>query len=142
LGGELDFSGPLPHQMTVTHAAIAWAMYLGCSEISLLGVDLDYADDMDQPMQHCYGDNPYFDYARHSTRELFERHSRLRATELRRHIAKQQEAFDRLGAVAAARNQSLIDAGLRGRAGTLTKRPLPKRQHGGREAASQEPEAL
>jgi hypothetical protein len=142
LANELDFSQPLPHQITVTHAAVAWAMYLGCAEINLLGVDLDYADDLERPMQHCYGDNPYFDYGRHSTRELFERHSRLRAEELRRHIERQQGAFDRLGAVTAARDQTLIDAGLRGRAGALPKRPLPQRRHNGHEDASRVPEAL
>ncbi len=116
---QIDFSRPMPSYLTVTHTAIAWAMFLGCSEIKVLGVDLDHVENLSAPMRHCYGRNPYNDHDRSPASVAFALNSRVPRFDL------QARSFDKLAEIARRQSQSIIDAGLRGRAGNLPKRPLP-----------------
>jgi Protein of unknown function DUF115 len=122
--GALDFTRPIPGLYTVTHVAIAWAIFLGCREIRVLGVDLDFVDDPTQPMRHCYGSSPYPEHDSLSTNELYVRNSMIPPSEISRHAELQKMAFSRLGEVALAGGQVVIDSGLRGQAGDLPKEPL------------------
>lgn len=121
---RLDFSSPLPGLYTVTHAAVAWAIYLGFSEINILGVDLNFADDADAPLERCYGESRYNDHHRISAREAFERDLGMSMAQIRRHVAMQIEAFEFLYEIAATRGQRLIDVTLHRRLGRLPKREL------------------
>ncbi len=116
---DIDFSRPMPSYLTTTHAAIAWAMFIGSREINVLGVDLDHVENLSEPMRHCYGRNPYNNDDHSAPREAFTLNSRVPSFDL------QTRSFDCLAEIGRRRNQSIIDAGLRGRAGNLPKRPLP-----------------
>lgn len=116
---DIDFASPMPAYLTVTHAAIAWAMFIGSTEIKVLGVDLDHVENLSEPMRHCYGANPYNDHDRSSARRALALNSRVPRFDL------QGQSFDRLAEIGRRRNQLIIDAGLRGRAGNLPKRPFP-----------------
>jgi len=51
---EFDFTKALPGFPTVTHVALCFALYLGFSEVGLLGVDMDYAFNPGSPITHGY----------------------------------------------------------------------------------------
>lgn len=51
---EFDFAKALPGFPTVTHVALCFALYLGFSEVGLLGVDMDYAFNPGSPITHGY----------------------------------------------------------------------------------------
>lgn len=56
---NLDFENVLPGLFTVTHTSIALALYMGFSEVYVLGVDIDYIARPNSPISHGYGLNPY-----------------------------------------------------------------------------------
>lgn len=123
---QIDFTRPMPSQLTVSHTAIAWALFIGCRTIHVLGVDLDFGDDLNQPIKHCYGVNPYNENDRLSTIDLYERTSRLKWVDISNHIALQKQGFDALDEIAQKRGQTVFDASLHGRVGAVKKMALPK----------------
>lgn len=122
----LDFTRPIPGLYTVSHIAIAWALFLGCREVRILGVDLDFANDQNQPLRHCYGSSPYADHDKLSTNELFIRTSQILPEEIVRHVEQQKKVFSRLGEAARSSGQMVVDCGLRQQAGDLPKQPLQR----------------
>ena len=122
----LDFTRPVPGLYTVTHIAVAWALFLGCREVRVLGVDLDFANDQTLPLRHCYGSSPYADHDELSTHELFIRTSQILPDEIVHHVEQQKKMYSRLGAAARLRGQTVVDCGLRQQAGDLPKRPLQR----------------
>ncbi len=55
----LDIAAVIPSLPTVAHAALVAALYLGYSEVAILGVDLGYISHPNSPIAHAYGQNPY-----------------------------------------------------------------------------------
>jgi hypothetical protein len=106
----LDFTKPLPGMYTVSHLAVALALFMGCTEVYLLGVDMDYIADPEQPIRHGYGDNPYNDHDRISAMEAYKRDAGWDYPALLRQAADQQAAFARLHEIAAANGQALFNA--------------------------------
>lgn len=119
---SLDFSCPVPGLLTATHAAVAWALYLGAREVMILGVDLDYADDLSKPIRHCYGANIYNDHDRLSADEAYRRGGGVRSEDVRRHVREQIAAYEQLDGIARGRGQVIYDATINRRLGSLEKR--------------------
>lgn len=106
----LDFTKPIPTMYTVSHLAVALALYMGCAEVYLLGVDMDYIADPGQPIRHGYGENRYNDHDSLSALEAYQRDAGWDYPTLLRQAADQQAAFARLDEIARARGQQLFNA--------------------------------
>ncbi len=86
--------------------------------------DLDYLNDLGQPVQHCYGVNPYNDHDNLSVAKAYARDSRMRISDLAAHAAAQITGFEYLSELARTRSQNVYDATPEGRIGAVPKRPL------------------
>lgn len=124
--GVPDFTRPVPGLYTVSHVAVAWALFLGCREVRVLGVDLDFANNQSEPLRHCYGSSPYADHEELSTTELFIKTSQILPAEIVRHVERQKRAYSKLGEAARSSGQMVVDCGLRQQAGDLPKQPLQR----------------
>jgi len=105
----LDLSGAIPAMYSVTHLAVAVAMYLGCSEIYIAGVDLDYIAFPDEPIRHCYGTSRYVDHDRLSARSAYQRDKRADFPAMLRLCANEVESFALLAEQARRQGQTLIN---------------------------------
>ena len=121
---ELDFTRPLPGLYTVTHAAVALALYMGFSEIYLLGVDLDYICDPESPIRHGYGANRYHDIDRLTAMDAYRASIAHDYSELVRRTAEHLCALSRLGEIAELRGQHIYNANPGGLVGAFKRRPL------------------
>ncbi|MBF0562711.1 MAG: hypothetical protein HQL37_11960 [Alphaproteobacteria bacterium] len=106
----LDFTAPLPGLYTVTHVALALAIFMGYSDIHLLGVDMDYIARPNQPIYHGYGVNPYNDHDRLSVLDAYDQYNNWDYPAMLQHTAEQMRAFQWLNQIAACRNQLITNA--------------------------------
>jgi len=118
----LDFTRTLPGLYSVTHAALAFAIWRGFSEISVMGVDLDYAFDGTAQLTRCYGESRYNDHATISAAEAFRRDLGWSMDDVRAQARRQIEAFEFLAELAAARGIRVWDATAKERLGAIPKR--------------------
>ncbi len=90
----LDLARPIPVMPSVAHAALAAAMYLGCTEIVLIGVDLGYVAEPSQPIRHAYGRNRYVDYLNsHSAADAYQVGHGWNWSAVLRDVATQLDAY-------------------------------------------------
>jgi hypothetical protein len=120
----LDFTMPLPGLYTVSHAALALAIYMGYAEIVLLGIDMDFIAAPHLPIRHGYGGNPYTDQDRLSAMEAFQRDAGWDFPEVLRQAAEQLRAFRLLGEIAQQRGQQVFNANPGGLLDGFARRPF------------------
>jgi hypothetical protein len=106
----LDFTAPIPGLHSVSHVAIALALFMGFKEIVLLGVDLDYLLAPQAPIRHGYGSNPYNSYDSITTKEAFRRGHGWDYPALLEYGAIQLREFTRLGEIASQNGQRILNA--------------------------------
>lgn len=106
----LDMAAVIPSLPTVAHAALVAALYLGYSEVAILGVDLRYISYPNSPIAHAYGQNPYI--AALDTMTAAESYLRSQGwawPAVLRHVASQLDAFAWLAEGAASQGRRIVN---------------------------------
>jgi hypothetical protein len=109
-GRVLDMATVIPSLPTVAHVALVAAIYLGYSEVAILGVDLRYISHPNNPIAHAYGTNPYL--ATLDTQTAAEAHLRNQGwawPAVLRHVASQLEAYSWLAEGAVSEGQRIVN---------------------------------
>ncbi|MDE2166823.1 MAG: hypothetical protein KGJ66_10870 [Alphaproteobacteria bacterium] len=119
----LDFAATIPGMPTVTHTAIALALFMGFSEIYLLGVDLDFIVNSTTPIRHGYGANPYNENDRVPAAALFANKMGWDYPTLLAEVADHLRSYARLHEIAASSAQRLYNANPGGLLETVERRP-------------------
>jgi hypothetical protein len=120
----LDFTLPLPGMGTVTHTALALALYMGCDDIVLLGVDLDYLRQPRAPIRHGYGRNPYHDRDELSALQAFASQQGWDCPALLEHTAVELREYARLGEIAARLGRRVFNSSPGSLLGAFEQRPF------------------
>ncbi|MEP9370658.1 6-hydroxymethylpterin diphosphokinase MptE-like protein [Mesorhizobium sp. KR1-2] len=113
----VDLHHVQPGYVSVVHFAIVAALYMGFSEIYLLGCDMDYFLRPAAPLRHSYDDES-MELA--SAADLFGRDQ----VELMEWALVEYRAFSQLGRLAQARGSRIINAGTRSALDVFPKKPL------------------
>jgi hypothetical protein len=109
-GRALDMATVIPSLPTVAHAALVAAIYLGYSEIAILGVDLRYISSPNSPVAHAYGMNPYMAALDEQTAAQAYLHAQGWAwPTVLRHVAWQLEAYAWLAEGAVSQGQRIVN---------------------------------
>jgi hypothetical protein len=109
-GRVLDLATVVPSLATVAHAALVAAIYLGYSEIAILGVDLRYISSPNSPVVHAYGANPYLASLDEQTAaQAYLRSQGWPWPMVLRHVASQLEAYAWLAEGAAGQGQRIVN---------------------------------
>ena len=89
-----DWSRPIPVMPSVAHVALAAALYMGCTEVALLGIDLGYVAEPSQPIRHAYGRNRYVEYLNsHSAADAYQVGHGWNWSAVLRDVATQLDAY-------------------------------------------------
>jgi hypothetical protein len=106
----LDMATVIPSLPTVAHAALVAAIYLGYSEVAILGVDLRYISHPNSPIAHAYGANPYVAALDMQTAaEAYLRTQGWAWPAVLRHVASQLEAYSWLAEGAVSQGQRIVN---------------------------------
>jgi hypothetical protein len=95
--------------LSVIHAAIHYALYMGFEHIVLLGCDMDFFIDPAKPFAHSYG-APLYGPADTAAKDLFG-WDQIRLMEW---CLREFRAFDELRRMAEARGARIVNAGCGG----------------------------
>jgi hypothetical protein len=113
----VDLHHVQPGYVSVVHFAIVAALYMGFSEIYLLGCDMDYFLRPAAPLRHSYDDDCVEPA---SAADQFGRDQ----VELMEWALVEYRAFRQLGRLAQARGSRIINAGARSALDVFSKEPL------------------
>ena len=106
----LDMSKPVPSLQTVAHTGLVAALFLGFSEVAILGVDLGYVAKPIEPISHGYGKNQYNDSINtRSAAEAYLRGHGWSWPTVLRDVAYQLEAFDWIAEGASRSGQRVVN---------------------------------
>jgi hypothetical protein len=109
-GRVLDVATVIPSLPTVAHAALVAAIYLGYSEMAILGVDLRYISSPNSPVAHAYGTNPYMAALDEQTAaQAYLRAQGWAWPMVLRHVAWQLEAYAWLAEGAVSQGQRIVN---------------------------------
>jgi hypothetical protein len=109
-GRVLDMAAVIPSLPTVGHAALVAAIYLGYSEVAILGVDLRYISSPNSPVVHAYGTNPYMSALDDQTAaQAYLRGQGWAWPTVLRHVASQLEAYAWLAEGAVSQGQRIVN---------------------------------
>ncbi len=103
---SVDPTMAVPGFVSVVHAAISWAIYMGFKEIYLLGCDMDYFISPQQAYMRCYDDDRYLSN-KEATADLFSRDQ----VGLIEWILVEFRAFANLGKTAQIHGSQIVNAG-------------------------------
>ncbi|WP_422371738.1 6-hydroxymethylpterin diphosphokinase MptE-like protein [Hoeflea sp.] len=103
---SVDPTQAVPGFVSVVHAAVSWAIYMGFAEIYLLGCDMDYFISPHQAYKRCYDDERHLSN-QEKTSDLFG----LDQIGLIEWILVEFRAFDNLGRTARRHGARIMNAG-------------------------------
>lgn len=103
---SVDPTQAVPGFVSVVHAAVSWAIYMGFSEVYLLGCDMDYFISPQQAYKRCYDDERHLSN-QEKTADLFG----LDQIGLIEWILVEFRAFDNLGRTAGMLGTRIMNAG-------------------------------
>jgi hypothetical protein len=106
----IDLTGAIPSLQTVSHTALAAALFLGFADIALIGVDLNFVGTPSTPVAHSYGKNRYYDLINHaSAADAFRSGHGWDWPFVLRDVARQLECFDWLARGAARHGRRVVN---------------------------------
>ena len=106
----IDLARAIPSLQTVSHTALASALFLGFAEIALIGVDLNFVGTPSVPVAHSYGKNRYYDLINHaSAADAFRSGHGWDWPFVLRDVARQLEAYDWIARGAARHGRRIVN---------------------------------